>query len=1743
MQIEGLALADILHSDDDTSIWRGVRSSDGARVIVKCATSATPPPLIVARLRHELRTLERLRDVPGVVALLEGRETPRGTALVLRDDGLTPLSERTMRGPLGAAAATRIAAGIARALAQVHGREVIHKDVKPANVLVSEDGARVALIDFGIASWLGREPAPVSGREAVEGTLAYISPEQTGRTGRAVDARADLYALGVTLFELIAGRRPFDDADPLALMHAHLAHTAPSLDAVSDTPATVARLVARLLEKDPDARYQSAAGVAADLERCADALERDGAMMPFTLGAHDFTTRVRPPDALVGRDAEQAALREAHARARAGGREVVLLAGPSGSGKTVLARTVRGLAVEDGGVFLAGKHEALARSRPYASLAQAFGEHFAAIAGAPVERVQDFGRRVREALGSNAGLLGDLVRELAWVTGPLEPVAELGPQEQQNRLALAWRNLTRAVRDHAGGGLVLFLDDLQWADPATLGVLGDLLGDVERTLAILSFRVDETGPEHPLWPALERAASLGVRVTRVDVRDLDREGVTELVRASLPGAREVDDLVEVVHQRTRGNPFYVGQLLLALAARGRVARDATTGLWRWDVRSLDELPLGDGVVALVTTRLSELPALTSRALGIAACVGARFELATLAQLIGVGVGEAASGLLPALQLGAVVAEDERFRAALDGGEQGEVWLRFAHDRLHEAASAVLDVDARAHTHLRLARRLAEAGARGAARFELARHGIEALPILEDPGERSRVLASCLEAATAARRAGAFDAMDRFAEGAQAALAGAEVDAATRVTVAVLRVQCDVLMRRFASAEAQATRLLSGDLLLSARLGLHALRMQVAITNGALAAGALVAREALAEVGVVAPEGEALLAAVVAQMGRVAAIDPTPYAALDAWESESDEVAALTAQITLQGALLAVLGTEMLTGTYWLTHALESLLRTRRAAPASPMMLVGLGQLIASSSVDYPLAIRWVRIGAALAERMRSPVQADCAVQACHLLPHEESVERTVAAYERAIALGFELGAFQAISWGTTGAIVYGHAWRGEALATLRVRVEQAREVVVRAGDIPGKGIADLVEAWIDALARGPAGEPHEGHDVMAIGPRAFVALGNANAAAISRAYECHARWVYGFHADALVCAEEAEAVRATMFALVTVTDVDLWLGLGSARAADTLEGEARAARRALLERSRDRFTRYAAGSRDNFGHKLLLLEAEVAWLDGRPADALGKLDAAGELAARAGFVFIRALALERAGEVARALGLAQAARGYLAAARDLYLELGAVALAGAVARRHGLEPARAAESERDPTTTTAATIRLSSDDLDLRTVLRAAEALGAERDPHGVVRTLMQMVVASGGAERGVLLIAREDGWEVGARHGSELGDVGARVALDAVEQASRTALRFVMRSHQRLVVPRAAGDLRFADDPRVTSGAAASLVAAPLLHRGDLVGLLYLEHSAPGAFAPGRAALLEMLAGLGAVAWENARLVSGLQSARDALAEANAGLERQVAARTAELDRALAELWTEMDLATRIQTVLLPDDGRRGAYEVAARMRPAARVGGDYYDVFEHAGRLWVLVGDVSGHGVNAGLVMMMVQASVRAVVRALDGESPLSPAHLLVVVNAALREGLARIGRGQYMTITALRLDEGGAVHAGLHQDLIVRRGATGAVERIPSNGLWLGVVDDLAGLVEDTPLPLAPGDAITLFSDGVTESRMGRELLDVEPLVEAVARCGDAHPASVVDALLELLEGRVVDDDVTVLCLRHV
>ncbi|MDC0719149.1 AAA family ATPase [Nannocystis sp. bb15-2] len=718
-------LAEQLHDGRTSQVFRGFRRRDGARAILKALRREFSDGPGVARLQREAELLRRCAGpaVPEVLALERWDGCP---VLVLRDIGGASLHRFRQGRALSLVARLDLALEICGALARVHAAGVVHRDLKPANIIVHGDGERVQLIDFAAAA-------------AGEGTLQYMSPEQTGRTGRDVDPRSDYYALGVTLYELFTGRLPFASDDPLELVHAHLARVPAAPVALApDLGDTLSGVILHLLEKSPEARYQSLEGLRHDLARCRDAFAR-GELPRFEPAARDRPPGLQLPATLFDRERELAALLSLWTAVRAGARGLALVAGPSGAGKSALLRAFAGAVREAGGVFVSGRFEQVEKATPYAGLLAALDQLLRRALAEPDERLAAVRAALEAALGEGAAGLADVLPALALVIGARPRPTVAVPAEAAGRFHAA---VTRLVRVFAGphAPLVIAVDDLQWADAASLRLYDELARepDLDHLLLVGSYRDDELAAAHPL-----RSLAADVRVR---LGPLAPAEVQRLIGDTLAWPEgQAAELAAVVAATTDNNPLFVRAYLRWLFDQGLLVWSPERDGWAWDAAATARAAPDADIVALMTRRLAALGPDVRGALQAAACVGARFDAGRLAGLLGREPADVTAALTQAIERGLVLAVD------VDVYE-------FVHDRVQQAAYAGLAADERQRLHLELGRGLLR-GATSAVLedmlFEIVGHLNLAAERIEDPAERLRLAELDLAAGRKAMRAAAF----------------------------------------------------------------------------------------------------------------------------------------------------------------------------------------------------------------------------------------------------------------------------------------------------------------------------------------------------------------------------------------------------------------------------------------------------------------------------------------------------------------------------------------------------------------------------------------------------------------------------------------------------------------------------------------------------------------------------------------------------------------------------------------------------------------------------------------------------------------------------------------------------------------------------------------------------------------------------------------------------------------------------
>ena len=645
--LPGYQRGEPIHGSSTSAVYRARRAADGACVVVKRSHGSTVSAHQLTRYRNEYELLRSL-DSSGVVKAHDLVRHEGHVALILEDFAGSSL-RRWIESAMDATIEQRlrIAVQLAATVADIHAANIIHKDITSHNVVYNRDTGVCKLIDFGIATRLRTEESKFQAPTALEGTLAYIAPEQTGRMNRSLDYRADLYSLGVTLYELFTGTVPHYSTDALELVHFHIAgRPVPPCERQPQVPRVLSDIVLKLLQKEPGDRYQSAAGLEADLRRCLTALESGREPAPFALGSNDALDRFEPAQKLYGRTAETRSLLQSFERVARGGVETILISGQAGIGKTSLVQEIYQPITRQRGYFIAGKFDQLQQNVPFSALVTALQDLVQQLLTESEEAIAVWRDAIRAAVHPNAQLIVDVVPALELIIGPQPRVAELEPLEAQNRFNLVFQSFVQVFckRSHP---LVLFLDDMQWADSASLNLVNLIAAApaTESLLIVMTYRDNEVSPTHPFMLALREQEKHGVPAHSIDLRPLGVREVAGFIADTLrQDAATAEPLAEIICQKTGGNPFFMRQFLQALHTAKLIAFDHQSKVFRYDPAAVKGAEITENVADFLAAKLRKLPADTREALRVAAVIGNRFDIGVLARAYGQSVADTAVAL-------------------------------------------------------------------------------------------------------------------------------------------------------------------------------------------------------------------------------------------------------------------------------------------------------------------------------------------------------------------------------------------------------------------------------------------------------------------------------------------------------------------------------------------------------------------------------------------------------------------------------------------------------------------------------------------------------------------------------------------------------------------------------------------------------------------------------------------------------------------------------------------------------------------------------------------------------------------------------------------------------------------------------------------------------------------------------------------------------------------------------------------
>src|SRR6266481_4026423 len=1446
----------------DFTLYRGRQRGNPSPVLAIALTAEQPSPQSLRRLEHEYSLVGELDPAWAAKPLALTRHEGR-TILVLKDPGGEPLDlvlERDQGRPLDLTRVLHIAVGLAAALGQVHRRGLIHKDIKPANVLV-DAADNVWLTGFGIASRLPHErqsPVPI---EIIAGTLAYMAPEQTGRMNRSIDTRSDLYSLGVTFYQMLTGALPFDAADPLEWVHCHIARqpTAPA-DRLA-VPEPVSAIVMKLLAKNAEERYQTASGLEADLRRCLAEGPSHGRIDPFALGEHDSSDRLLIPEKLYGREREVDALLAAFARVVAQGTpELVLVSGFSGVGKSSVANELHKVLVPPRGLFASGKFDQYKRDIPYATLAQAFQTLVRQILVKSEAEVGHWRDALEEALGPNGQLIINLVPEVEFLIGKQPLVPDLSPQDAQRRFQLVFRRFLSAFAkpEHP---LALFLDDLQWLDPATLELLERLMTDpnVRYLMLVGAYRDNEVSSSHPLTQTLDAIRKAGARMQEIVLAPLRIDDVGRLVADALHGERgAAQPLAQLVHEKTSGNPFFAIQFLTALADEVLLRFDPDAAAWIWDLARIRAKGYTDNVVVLMAGKLKRLSATTQEALKQLACLGNAAEVATLALVHGETEEAIHTALWEAVRAGLIFQQESTYK--------------FLHDRIQEAAYALIPESERATEHLRIGRvLLASMTGDGLAEhlFDVANQFNRGAALLIDRDEKVLVATIDLSAGRKAKASAAYASAGGYFSAGMALLDEGDWGSHYELTFGLWleRTECELLSGNFEKAEQLIVELLQRAASNVEFADASCLKIHLHLLKGELPRAVDSALRCLRLFGIDIP-AHPTWEQVQAEYERV-------WRNLDGRPIERLIELPLMTDPELQAAMRVLSAANP--PAYFTDFHLCCLLRCRIVnvsmqhgmSGASAYGYASFGFILGPVFHRYGEGYRFGRLACDLVEKHGFiAYQAKMYVLMGGVALWTQPITTAIDFMREAFRAATETGDLTHACYSMWQSVAY-LLQRNDPLDAVWSESERSLDFVRRARF---RDVADIIvsQQRFIATMQGRTAAFSTFSDEQ-FNEAAFEAQLTGERMPVMVffywIFKLKARFLSGDYAEALAAADKAKELLWGAFGEIMLLDYFYYTALTVAALYENATTDEQTGWRELLTAHREQLHEWAENCPATFGDKHALVSAELARLEGRDLDAMRLYEEAIRAARENGFVQNEGLVNELAAQFYLKRGIKKVARSYLRDARYCFLRWGAL---GKVQQLDERYPAIEEQAAVRPSTT----IGTSVEQLDLGTVMKASHAVAGEIVLEKLIETLTVIALEHAGAERGLLILSHGEELQIAAeaRTSRDGVEVELQHALVTPSDLPDSLLHYVIRTQESVILDDASTQNLFSQDEYVRQRRPRSVLCLPLVKQAKLMGVLYLENKlVPRVFTPKRLAMLEMLASQAAISLENASLYADL--------------------------------------------------------------------------------------------------------------------------------------------------------------------------------------------------------------------------------------------------------------------------------
>jgi len=1488
----------LIYESTNSFVFRAI-NQDNQQVILKMLKENYPSPEELTRYQQEYEFMRRLADLDGVIKAYRFEKSQNTQMICLEDFGGESLKYWLTIRSFNLDELLTLAIRISDILEEVHKKHIIHKDINPTNLVWNPVTDVLKMIDFGIATKLLQQQITFKNPNFLEGTLAYISPEQTGRMNRALDYRTDFYSLGATLYELFTGVVPFNATEPMELIHCHLAKQpvppfelmkrAKEQDLIKGVKKAISAIILKLLEKTAEERYQSLYGLKADLQECQLALSEGKTFESFTPAQNDISASFEIPEKIYGREQEIETLLAAFERVAASSSstrsqtsevfrdksEILLVAGDSGIGKSVLVKKVYKLLTDKRGYFITGKFDTFQRNIPYSAIVTAFGELVQQLLTEGETQLAQWKEKLLAALGSNGQVIIDVIPKMERIIGQQPALPTLEMTESKNRFNLVFQKFIRVFcqSDHP---LVIFLDNLQWVDSASLKLLEMVMMDRDTTALFLIGAYRDVEPNHPLIMAFDVLRKENVIINQITLKPLACEEINQLITESLH-QKAVDSLTNVVMRKTKGNPFFVNQFLHHLYENNLLHFVSKRGIWEWDLEKIEAVNITDNVVALMICQLKKLPQSAQHVLRLAACVGNNFDLDTLSFIYKKSVSDTFNDLMPAMMEGIILSTTKLETMIKEDNSPYTIrHFQFLHHRFQQAAYALVDEVKKKAVHLQIGRLYLQ-NISGEALEEQIFHIVGQLnlgfELVEEESLRLKMVQLNLKAGEKAKEATAYAAAKQYFSIGRKILQSQLWEEHYDLTFALYKEEAEV---EYLNAHFEQSEALIQEILVHAKSPLEKVeiyRMLVVqyTMKGEYVEAVKIGREGLRCLNIDLPESD-FKTAFEKEMAKVNLGNRT-IGSLVHQDKVTNREIILAIRLLRYMAIPAYFFNQDI--WFLLTMKNVNLSLTYGQIAETPPIFCAYGIILGTISRDYQAGYQFGLVAIEISEKLNRYKCQTKVMMGGFLMPWVKHIKYSIAVIDEGYQAGLESGDLQYVGYLTTLQL-FNQFYQGKNLQEILSEISKGLSFNRKAKNQFPTNLILGFQMFVFNLTG--LTESREDFHNEEMSEAQYFEQNKKHQSILCYCFILKSQilYLYGEPASAILCAIEAEKRFDFIRGVVTLVDNHFYYSLSLLALYPTVSAEKQVEYWNKVEEKQKQMKIWVDHCQENFLHKYQLVAAEIARISGKDSEAIFLYTQAIASAKKNGFVQDEALANELVAQFWLAKGFEQYANIHLREAHYAYQQWGAVAKIADLEEKYPLLSSTPVSTSTVFRTQNMLSTQTTSSCLDLNSIVKASNALLGEIVLSRLLKKMMQIVIENAGAEKGFLLLPQQDKWFIEAEGHVNNTDVTVlqSIALEKSEQVSANIIHYVAHTQENVVLHDATeSSHHFTHDPYLVKFCPKSVLCAPLINQGELTGILYLENNLmAGAFTQERLEVLNLLSSQIAISIKNSFLYNNLE-------------------------------------------------------------------------------------------------------------------------------------------------------------------------------------------------------------------------------------------------------------------------------